>query len=43
VVSKYLIDGQSKVVPAPDLIDNQSKVVATPAKHQSANGLVELH
>jgi hypothetical protein len=30
VVSKYLIDGQSKVV-------------TTPAKHQSANGLVELH
>jgi hypothetical protein len=30
VVSKYLIDGQSKVV-------------AAPAKHQSANGLVESH
>jgi hypothetical protein len=42
-VSEYLIDGQSKVIPAPDLIDNQSKVVANPAKHQSANGLVELH
>jgi hypothetical protein len=35
--------GQSKVIPALDLIDNQSKVVADLAKHQSANGLVELH
>jgi hypothetical protein len=35
-VSEYLIDGQSKVIPAPDLISNQSKVVADPAKHQSA-------
>jgi hypothetical protein len=42
-VSKYLINGQSKVVPAPDLINNQSKVAATPAKCQSAIGLVELH
>ncbi len=42
-VSKYLINGQSKVVPAPDLIDNQSKVIAAPAKRQSANGLIELH
>ncbi len=42
-VSKYLINGQSKVVTAPDLIDNQYKVVATLAKHQSAMGLVELH
>jgi hypothetical protein len=42
-VSEYLIDGQSKVVPALDLINNQSKVIAAPAKHQSANGLVESH
>ncbi len=42
-VSEYLIDGQSKVVPTPDLIDNQSKVVAALAKHQSANRLVESH
>jgi hypothetical protein len=42
-VTKYLINGQSKVVPAPNLIDNQSKVVAAPAKCQSANGLIELH
>ncbi len=42
-VSEYLIDGQSKVGPASDLIDNQSKVIATLAKHQSANGLVELN
>jgi hypothetical protein len=42
-VSEYLIDGQSKVVPAPDLMDNKPKVVAAPAKHQSANRLVELH
>jgi hypothetical protein len=42
-VSKYLIDGQSKVVHALDLIDNQSTVVTTPAKRQSANGLVESH
>jgi hypothetical protein len=42
-VSKYLIDGQSKVIPTPDLINNQSKVVTTLVKHQSANGLVESH
>jgi hypothetical protein len=42
-VSKYLINGQFKVVPAPDLINNQSKVIATLVKCQSANGLVELH
>jgi hypothetical protein len=42
-VSKYLINGQSKVVPAPDLINKQSKVIAAPAKRQSANGLVEAH
>jgi hypothetical protein len=42
-VSKYLINGQSKVVPTPDLIDNQSKVVVALAKRQSAKGLVELH
>jgi hypothetical protein len=42
-VSKYLIDGQSKVAPALDLINNLSNVVAAPAKRQSANGLVKLH
>jgi hypothetical protein len=42
-VSKYLINGQSKVVTALDLIDNQSKDVAAPAKRQSANRLIELH
>jgi hypothetical protein len=42
-VSKYLIDGQSKVVPTPDLIDNLSKVFTAPAKRQLANGLVESH
>jgi hypothetical protein len=43
VVSKYLINGQSKAVATLDLIDNQSKVVTAPEKRQSANGLVELH
>jgi hypothetical protein len=42
-VSKYLIDGQSKVIPAPDVIDDQSNKFAAPEKHQSVNGLVELH
>jgi hypothetical protein len=42
-VSKYLIDGQSKVIPAQDLINNQSKVVPAPAKCQSATGLKESH
>jgi hypothetical protein len=42
-VSEYLINGQSKVVPTPNLIDNQSKGVVAQAKHQLANGLVESH
>jgi hypothetical protein len=48
-VSKYLIDGHSKVIDAAEkrqfankLVES-SKVVATLAKRQSTNGLVELH
>jgi hypothetical protein len=39
-VSEYLIDGQSKVVPALDLIDNKSKVVAPPASANLPTGLL---